>query len=53
MLTKVGLFVGLQRKHEVLDVMNKRAMTRSVSKTSLHPLDRHDEGMKGHRIMTR
>jgi hypothetical protein len=50
---KVGLFVGFQRKHEVLDVMNKRAMTRSVSKTGLHPLDRHDEGMKGHRIMTR
>lgn len=32
----------------VLGVFNKRAKTRSVSKTSLHPLDRHDEGMKGH-----
>jgi hypothetical protein len=50
---KVGLFAGYQRKHGVLDVFNKRATTRSVSKTSLHPLDRHDEGMKGHINMTR
>lgn len=43
----------IQLNNLVLDVMNKRAMTRSVSKTDLHPLDRHDEGMKGHRVMTR
>jgi hypothetical protein len=27
---------------------NQRALTRLLSKTGLHPLDRHDEGMKGH-----
>jgi hypothetical protein len=45
----VGLFVGFQRKHGVLEYLNKRALTHSVSKTGLHPLDRHDEGMKGQR----
>ena len=44
----VGLFVGLQRKHGVLDDFYQRALTRLRSKTGLHPLDRHDEGMKGH-----
>jgi hypothetical protein len=43
----VGLFVGSQRKHGVLEYLNKRALTHSVSKTGLHPLDRHDEGMIG------
>jgi hypothetical protein len=28
-------------------MLRKRALTRSVSKTDLHPLDRCDEGMKG------
>ena len=32
----------------VPDLLNKRALTHQVSKTGLHPLDRHDEGMRGH-----
>ena len=47
--TKFGLFAGLQRKHGVPDALNKRALTRSVRKTGLHPLDRCNEGMRGHR----
>jgi len=43
----VGLFVGSQRKHGVLEYLNTRAQTHTYSKTGLHPLDRHDEGMKG------
>ena len=46
-LLNVGLFVGSQRKHGVPEYLNKRALTHSVSKTGLHPLDRYDEGMKG------
>jgi len=45
----VGLFVGSQRKHGVLEYLNKRALTHTDSKTGLHPLDRHDEGMIGRR----
>ena len=29
-------------------LLNKRALTHQVSITGLHPLDRHDEGMRGH-----
>ena len=36
---------------EYRDTLRKRALTRSVRKTDLHPLDRCDEGMKG--LLTR
>ncbi|MEI2358525.1 hypothetical protein, partial [Mesobacillus zeae] len=39
----------ISKKHGVLEYLNKRALTHSVSKTGLHPLDRHDEGMIGRR----
>ncbi len=47
--TNFGLFAGFQRKHGVPDPFNQRAPTRTVSKTGLHPLDRRNEGMRGHR----
>ncbi|WP_208860927.1 hypothetical protein, partial [Paenibacillus alginolyticus] len=37
---------------EYRDTLRKRALTRSVRKTDLHPLDRCDEGMRGLRPAT-
>jgi len=41
----------ISNMYGVPGLLNKRALTHQVSITGLHPLDRHDEGMKGH--MTR
>ncbi|SFJ59110.1 Transposase IS116/IS110/IS902 family protein [Paenibacillus sp. UNC496MF] len=38
-----------KRKHGVPDTLNQRALTRTDSKTGLHPLDRRNEGMRGQR----
>ena len=48
-IVNVRLFVGSQKEStEYWNTRTKGHRPIIYSKTSLHPLDRHDEGMKGH-----